>query len=429
MRPTGLATQIQEELPVPQVVVREFQVAIGACRACGRRVQGRHRLQTSDALGAAGVQLGPQVVAATVILNKQLGLSFGKVATLLRQHYGLTVSRSGLVHSVHRAARQAQPTYVALQQQLRRSPVVTPDETGWKVAGRLKWLWAVATPQTTVYAIQPGRGYPQAASLLGEDFAGVIVRDGWAPYRQFTAATHQSCLAHLLRRCRTLQTDHPHSRVVTAIQTALQHALDLRTRHHAGTLSAAGVARALEALAADLAWRVTHPGPLAAVQRFAAHLTTEWPALFTFLRHPQAVDATNWRAEQAIRPAVVTRKDAPTCQERVGTPPRAELDLKWSGHKLMEDGGASPAGGRVLGTRIADANSRRHRLSSRDRFSVQRRGSLCSRRVKALRASSACLFTIGEEWALRWPSPAAPLQSAAGLAVVGPCPPRAVEGP
>ena len=46
----------------------------------------------------------------------------------------------------------------------------------------------------------------------------------------------------------------------------------------------------------------------------------------------------------------------------------------------MEDGGASPAVGRGLGTRIADADSRRHLLSSRDRLSVQRRGSLCSRR-------------------------------------------------
>ena len=34
---------------------------------------------------------------------------------------------------------------------------------------------------------------------------------------------------------------------------------------------------------------------------------TEWTALFSFLRNP-AIDATNWRAEQAIRPAVVTRK-------------------------------------------------------------------------------------------------------------------------
>jgi transposase len=43
------------------------------------------------------------------------------------------------------------------------------------------------------------------------------------------------------------------------------------------------------------------------VQRFVAHLDREWGALFGFLRAP-AVDATNWRAEQAIRPAVITRK-------------------------------------------------------------------------------------------------------------------------
>ena len=43
------------------------------------------------------------------------------------------------------------------------------------------------------------------------------------------------------------------------------------------------------------------------VQRFAAHLTVEASALFTFLGDP-ATDATNWRAEHAIRPAVVMRK-------------------------------------------------------------------------------------------------------------------------
>ena len=43
------------------------------------------------------------------------------------------------------------------------------------------------------------------------------------------------------------------------------------------------------------------------VRRFAAHLITEAPALLTFLGDP-TIDATNWRAEHAIRPAVVTRK-------------------------------------------------------------------------------------------------------------------------
>jgi transposase len=52
-----------------------------------------------------------------------------------------------------------------------------------------------------------------------------------------------------------------------------------------------------------LAGRVTHPPN----RRLVQHLATERAALFTFLADP-AVAATNRQAEQAIRPAVVTRK-------------------------------------------------------------------------------------------------------------------------
>lgn len=304
---TATATQYQEELPVARVVTRAFTVHIGHCQACGRRLQGRHPLQTSDALGAAAAQLGPQAVALAVVLNKQLGLSFGKIATLLRQHAGLTVTRSGLVHAVHRAARRAHPTYAMLQATVRGSPVVAPDETGWKVGGQLQWLWGFATPETTVYAIQPGRGFDEAAAILGPTFAGVLVRDGWAPYRRFTAAVHQTCLAHLLRRCRTLRADHPRAAFLDHVHATLHAALTVRDRRDAGTMSAHGVAVARGQLEARLNRRLDAPGTVPAVQRFAAHLATEFPALFTFLLDP-SIDATNWRAEQALRPAVVTRK-------------------------------------------------------------------------------------------------------------------------
>ena len=308
LRETRVATQYQEELPVARIVVREFRIHIAECCACGRRVQGRHPLQTSDALGAASAQLGAQAIAFAVILNKQLGLSFGKIATLFRQQYRLTVTRSGLVHAVHRAARHAQPAYAALCQQVRGSPVVTPDETGWKVAGHLHWLWTATTPTTTVYAILAGRGYPEAATLLGEDFAGVIVRDGWAPYRRFTKAIHQTCLAHLLRRCRLLQTDHPRAPFSPAVKQILRQALALRDRYLAGQVSAHGLAVARGHLIERLNHRLDRPGTVTDVRRFAAHLAVEWPALFTFLFEPALIDATNWRAEQALRPAGVTRK-------------------------------------------------------------------------------------------------------------------------
>ena len=304
---TGVATQYQEELPVARVVVRAFQVHIGHCQGCGRRVQGRHPLQTSDALGAAAAQLGPQVTAFAAILNKQLGLSYGKIAALFQQQYRLTVTRSGLVHAVRRAARQAQPTYAALCTQVRGSPIVSPDETGWKVGGQLQWLWAFATADTTTYRIQAGRGFEQAAAVLGADFAGVLVRDGWAPYRRFTAAAHQTCLAHLLRRCRLVASDHPRSTFAPDVQAILQQALAVRDRHQTGAVSAHGLAIARGHLITRLAARLARPSHVPDVQRFAAHLTREFSAIWSFLFDP-TIDATNWRAEQAIRPAVVTRK-------------------------------------------------------------------------------------------------------------------------
>ena len=155
-------------------------------------------LQTSDALGAAAVPLGPQAIALAVRLNKQFGVSFGKIAALFRSRFALRVTPSALVRARHRAAAQSAPTSTALCETVRTSPVVIPDETGWKVRGPLHGLWVFATATTTVYCIRRGRGFADAASVLGVDFAGGLGRDGWAPYRPFADAFHQTYLGHLL---------------------------------------------------------------------------------------------------------------------------------------------------------------------------------------------------------------------------------------
>ena len=210
---------------------------------------------------------------------------------------------------MHRLAEAAQPTYQALIQSVRAAPVVSPDETGWKVGGVLQWLWAFATPDVTVYAIQDGRGFDEAAAVLGADFRGVLIRDGWAPYRRFEQAEHQSCLAHLLRRCRNLidtavagAARFPH-----AVRRLLLKGLALRDRFVAEEISRHGLAVATGRLEAAmerlLQWQVYYP----ANRRFLKHLKVEQAYLFTFL-HELDVQATNWWSEQAIRPAVVTRK-------------------------------------------------------------------------------------------------------------------------
>jgi transposase len=308
VRRLRVATQYQEELPVQRPIVRRFDVHIGHCTHCRRRVQGRHPLQTSEALGAAAVQLGPQAVAFAVLLNKRYGLPYGKIAALLRDRFGLTVTRGGLVHAIHRTARHAQPTYDTLCATVRGSPVVTVDETSWRVDADLQWLWAWVSAEATVYAILPGRGLAQAARVIGLEYAGVLQRDGWQSYRCFTQAAHQTCLAHLLRRCRVLLLDYPGHSFVTMVKNVLQAALATRAAYHAGTVSAHGLAVARGHYIERLGGLLERPPSRhVRIRRFQQHLIVEFDAIFSFLFDP-TLDATNWRAEHALRPAVVTRK-------------------------------------------------------------------------------------------------------------------------
>lgn len=301
--------QYQTELPPVRPHVIQFNVPVGRCRRCGGRVQGRHPRQTSDALGAAASQLGPHALALAADLNKRLGVPFGKVSAVFESAFGLSVTRGGLCLALHRVARRAEPTYQALVLVVRKAEVVTADETGWKVGGQLEWLWAFVSLRVTVYAIQPGRGFEQAAHILGEHYAGILNRDGWAPYRQFLEALHQTCLTHLLRRCHEIleTAQRGAARFPHAVEDVLKQALELRDRRDAGRISAHGLAVATGQLEARtdrlLAWQPTDD----ANRKFVKHLRHERSALFTFLRHPE-VEATNWWGEQAIRPAVVTRK-------------------------------------------------------------------------------------------------------------------------
>jgi transposase len=55
---TAVVEQFQTDIP-RRPVIRRFRIPVGHCRDCGRRTQGRHPLQTSDAVGAAASQIGP----------------------------------------------------------------------------------------------------------------------------------------------------------------------------------------------------------------------------------------------------------------------------------------------------------------------------------------------------------------------------------
>ncbi len=249
--------QFQEDI-VRQTMVRRFDVQTGHCTDCDRRVQGRHPLQTSDALGAAQVQVGPQALTLAAHLIKQMGICHERVAQVLEWGYGLEISRSALCRAMTRLGRKAEPTYPELQAVVRHSLVNPLDETGWRVAAHLEWLWVCVSAEVTVYAILPGRGFAQAASILGEDYSGFLNHDGWQPYYRFPDAFHQTCLSHLIRRCRDMieMASAVAARFPEAILQALLQGLDLRDRYQRREISWHGLSVATGRLEANIERRL-----------------------------------------------------------------------------------------------------------------------------------------------------------------------------
>ena len=300
--------QYQTEI-VRRTRVRRFRVHIGHCVKCGARIQGRHPLQTSDALGAAASQLGPEALALATVLNKGIGIPFGKTAEVLDRAFGLRVTPGGLSQAIVRMGTSCDPTYEALKQHVRTSLSVTMDESGWKVAAILWWLWVAVTAEVTVYGIQPGRGFREAAALIGPDFEGFLIHDGWKIYYQFMRAFHQSCQRHLLNRCDRMLLDATPGGVVfpSRVKTLLLKGLDLRDRHEAGTVSDHGLQVATGRLESAMERLLDRTYRLPDNQRLANHLIHEFDHLFTYLKCP-GLEATNYRGEQAVRPAAVIRK-------------------------------------------------------------------------------------------------------------------------
>ncbi len=305
---THVAQQFQVEIP-RKPIHRQFNIHVGQCRQCHRRVQGRHPLQTSDALGAAAAQLGPDAQAAVVALNKQGGLSHGKVTRCLESLFGIRLSRGGSGHTVLRAAARSEPVYEAIRQTVGQSDSVVPDETGWRVGGHPAWLHTLVSPQATAYVIDPTRSGAVAEDILGLDYDGTMIHDGWSPYDQFQDARHQQCLNHLPRRADNMAAAATRGavRFPRRVAELLRAGLDLRDRHAAGEISWHGLAVARGRLESQLSELVFPPKANEANERLAQHLWAHRDDLFTFLRQP-GLDATNWRAELAIRFGVILRK-------------------------------------------------------------------------------------------------------------------------
>lgn len=306
---TGTAEQFQTEIPRTPIH-RKFTVHLGRCRCCGQGVQGRHPLQTSDALGAAASQIGPEAQAAATILHTKMGLSHGKVSLIFDSLFGIKLTRGASCQIGLRAADRLEPDYQLILNDLKNSKQIVPDETGWRIGGQPAWLHVGVGDRVTAYFIDSQRSAKVLQDAIGADWAGLFTHDGWSSYGcRFPYAIHQQCLGHLLRRARELLAMaaggavHFPQRLIALFTEAIH----LRNDYHRGLATLAYMEDQREVFDARLLKLASVPRVVPAYQTLANTLMNHFEQWFAFVFNPE-IEPTNWLAEQAIRPAVVNRK-------------------------------------------------------------------------------------------------------------------------
>jgi transposase len=308
IRETEIGEQFQTEIP-RKPIIRKFRVHIGRCQCCGQRIQGRHPLQTSDALGAAASQIGPDAQAAAAILHTQTGLSHGKVKSVLDALFGITLTRGASAQINLRAASRLEPDYQLILEAIPKSKRLAVDETGWRVGGQPAWLHVWVGDEATAYAIDSQRSAAALERVIGLGWSGVLSHDGYSTYGRFEQAIHQQCAAHVLRRAQELLCDARGGAVHFPRQVIalFREAIHWRNEYRRGQLTLEQLEDQRDVFDDRLNDLLGRRRTISAHVTFAKHLWKHFEEWFTFVFDPR-VEATNWQAEQAIRPAVVNRK-------------------------------------------------------------------------------------------------------------------------
>jgi transposase len=211
----GVTRRQEFDIPPISVRVKEHQLIERRC-ACGARTCGQ-----APAGIDAPVQYGPRITAVIVYLYVGQFLSKNRTAAALAELFGTPVS-SGTVAAMAARAADGLPGFLDLvRRRITAAPVAHFDETGLRVAGRLRWVHSTSTGKYSLLFVHDKRGrLAMDAGGVLPSFAGLAVHDAWAPYDTYPALTHVLCNAHLLRELQAVAEQAPQAHWCWAAQAS-----------------------------------------------------------------------------------------------------------------------------------------------------------------------------------------------------------------
>ena len=292
------------DLPAFAPVVIEARQYAVTCARCGERTVGTY---------PAGLEphrtFGPGIEALVSYFHERHHVSYERLVEVCRDVFGLAISQGGVENALRRLVERARPTYAAIREAVRGSPVINADETGARVAGCTRWQWVFQTPEASYHLVAPSRGGEVIDAFLDGAEPEVWGSDLWAPQMLTPAKAHQICLSHQARDLTfAVEADTGEERL-WAIELRHVFGRAIRLHHERDQVTPDTFARRLLLIenATDRLVFDRYVAPKTEAARLQERYRLHRDSLYVFL-HRDDVEPTNNSSERDLRPAVIHRK-------------------------------------------------------------------------------------------------------------------------
>jgi transposase len=272
------------------------------CTHCGKVVT------ASSELGLPGTDIGLNTTIKSIYMWVNLCLPYTRITSYLKTFFGQMVSTSGLASHMMMVAKIMKPVYEEILENVKSGHRIHADESGWRVNGKLWWLWVFGNLDSAFYTIDNSRGSDVVKKILGEIFGGVLVIDGWKAYL-FLICKKQSCMAHLLRKIRKFHFAFPNLGTVFKFYIRFRkilrdgESLQLQRKDYGEDV----FKRRLDKLHNRLDELLKWPNPNNILKDIIEKVDRQRPYILTFVEH-DGVPCHNNFAESLIRKGVLKRK-------------------------------------------------------------------------------------------------------------------------
>lgn len=251
---------------------------------------------------------GPMLVAFIAALGMRMRLSRRRTQEFLSDWLGIGLGVATINQCIHEAGRAVEPVVNnEILPAVREAELLYADETGWKEKSRLLWLWVFSGATVTLFIIGR-RAREVVAQVLGADFEGWLMTDGYWAYRDYDWRLR--CLAHLLRKARGLaQSLDPQAqtfgkRTLHVLERIMETVYQAREGPPTSSL------RDQQAIRLDKFWAFCErhwDAEYKKTRELAREFLYDWDAIWAVLDDPW-LPLTNNEAERALRHWVISRR-------------------------------------------------------------------------------------------------------------------------